>query len=111
MSGVQNRLALINQILKLDDNFSSSMERLSGHEWDFEGQPVMLNENVLKDVLVRFVAGDLNSATIYKWADFLELRDDVDCPENVAEIVHELPNPDTEGHLTPDRAKILLAKL
>lgn len=104
----------MNEILKLDSIFFSSMEELSDYEWDFEGEPAVLNQNILKDVLVRFVAGNLDREMVYKWADFLELRDDVAYPDHAEELIggimHELANPQLEGELTKDRAAILLAK-
>lgn len=111
----EKRIALLKHVLKAESGFQSAIKELSGYNWDYEGSPAILDKMIIKDILARYAAGELSQAAIYDWADFIELRDDIDYPENeedlIAEILHELANPETECELTLDRAGFFLNHL
>lgn len=108
----EKRIALLKKILKAEDGFQTYIKELSNYRWDYDGAPILLDKETVKDILTRYVAGKLGQEAVYEWADFIELRDDIDYPENeedlLAEILHELANPATEGELTLDGARLLL---
>jgi hypothetical protein len=111
----EKRIALLKQVLKAESGFQFSIKELSHYNWDYDGSPALLDKATIKDILSRYAAGKLSQEAVYEWADFIELRDDIDYLENeedmVADILHELANPDTEGELTMDRARFFLNQL
>lgn len=115
MKANEKRVTLVKKIVKADSDFQSLMEELSNYDWDFDGEPVFLDKEDIKNLLTRFIAGSVSMDSVHEWADFLELRDDVDYPEDqevlLSEVMHDLANPVTEGELTVDRVKQLLVTL
>lgn len=109
------RLSLLRKFLSHEENLDSLQTQLSKFPWDFKGEPLVLNRKAVSETLHRYINGILEDQDVYAWADFLELRDDVQCAQEdeflLSEIMHELANPDTEGKLTPKRATFLLEKL
>ena len=93
----------------------SLMRDISVFDWDYEGDPVILDKDILKEVLLKFINGNLSLNDLYKWADFLELREDVDYPEGetdiVSETMNDLANPSLQGEITKARAQAILSKL
>jgi hypothetical protein len=111
----EKRIVLLKTVLKAQDGFQTSIKELSHYSWDYDGAPALLDKPAVKDILTRYVAGELGQEAVHEWADFIELRDDIDYPENeedlLAKILHELANPQIEGELTLDRARFLLNQL
>lgn len=115
MTKTSQRITLINKIVKAESGFHEAMKELSRYGWDFNGTPSLLDDRTVKEVLSRYLNGELLERDIYAWADFLELRDDVDYTgskiDALSEVMHKLANPDIEGKLTVERAKSFMAKL
>jgi hypothetical protein len=111
----EERRVLLKKALYLDDDFSMIVKKLSEYEWDYEGIPVILDRETLKNILSRYLSGELSQTAVYEWADFIELRDDIDYPEEnenlLSEIIHDLANPRIEGELTMDRTRFLIVQL
>lgn len=111
----EQRIILVNKIVKAENGFHEAMKELSRYGWDFNGTPSLLDEHAVKEVLSRYLNGKLLERDVYTWADFLELRDDVDYTGSkidvISEVMHKLANPDIEGKLTVERAKSFMAKL
>lgn len=109
----EKRIALLNHVLKAEIGFQDSIKELSLYDWDYVGSPAILDKGIIKDILTRYIAGQLDTAAIYEWADFIELREDIDYPEQedaiISEILHILANPALEGELTRERAEFLLS--
>ena len=61
-------------------------------------------------VLNRFVEGALTSQDVEAWADALEMREDVGCDSNVAELLFQLSNPDINGALTAEVVEGLIKR-
>lgn len=112
MKNHEKRIELLNQILKAETGFQAAIKELSHYDWDYDGSPSILDKEIIKNVLTRYATGQLDLAAIYEWADFIELREDIDYPadqeDEISEILHALANPDTEGPLTLDRAEFFL---
>lgn len=115
MTDQERRIALLNKILQAENNFLSSIKDLAQYPWDFDGVPAVLDKSILKQILSRYIAGQMSQTLVYEWAEFLELREDVEYPENehhaIESILHEFANPDLEGELTLARAQFLLKTL
>ncbi len=111
----QNRMVLLKTMLRAEGNFHTLVQELQQYDWDFDGTPAVLDKRALKNVLSRYLMGQLTYDDVHFWADFFELREDVDTPAEeesvVSEILHELANPDLLGVLTPRRAEMLVSLL
>ena len=110
------RTALLEKIVRADADFRAAIEALGAYEWDFDARPVPLDRRALAILLARYRDGTLSAQDVRDWADFLELRDDIDCtPQEDADvlqdILHTLATPETEGPLTPARALSLIGIL
>jgi hypothetical protein len=115
MKNHEKRIELLNQALKMDGDFQSAIKELSHYDWDYDGAPAILDQAIIKNILTRYVTGQLSTATVYEWADFIELREDVDYSQDgediIANILHMLANPDIEGELTVQRAESFIQQL
>ena len=102
---------LLYSVISLQLAPAGAEDALSGGR-DLELAVAVVTQRDLSVVLERFVGESMSATEVAEWADFLELRDDVDYDlELVKEVVHELANPVLEGALTQERARILLAAL
>lgn len=83
-------------------------------DWDLTPgqQPVRLTESDVIATLHRFHKGRASAEEVANWADFFEVRDDVElASELVTSVVFELANPALEGALTEERAQQLMVTL
>ena len=83
-------------------------------EWDLTPgqQPERLTESDVIATLHRFHTGRASAQEVLDWADFREVRDDVElASELVKTVVFELANPELEGALTERRARELMLTL
>ena len=111
----EQRTFLIKQLLKAKDDFPLLVQRLDQYEWDFDGTPVLLEKKHLKNILSRYLKEEVSDDFLYEWAEFIELRDDIDYleedEETLLEIIHNMASPQTEGNLTHARVKGWVEKL
>lgn len=110
-----NRVLFLNAVINMQPDYGIAMKALEEYGWDFNGNPLMIQSSVFKEILSGFVEEKIAATDIHIWAEFLELREDVDFFENdepiLSQILYELANPDLEGELTKDRAKSLISQL
>ena len=59
------------------DSLANCQSRLSRFSWDYKGEPVLLTRKDVEVVLMSYLEGRLSSDDLEKWADHLELREDV----------------------------------
>lgn len=115
MQTEDKRKQLLEDIVLYRGNIEQSIKELQSYSWDYEGETVLIEKGVLKNILQRFVNGDLTVSDIYTWADFLELREDIDYQKHedslLSNIIYRLANPDLEGKLTVDWAQQAISKL
>lgn len=107
----QDRIELLNKIIKYQDVSDSIFQYISLYPWDYTGQPTLISANDISYVLNLYIEQKTTSVDIEKWANFLECRDDVDADKIISEIIFELANPDVQGALTVSRAKSILLSL
>ena len=82
----KKRTSLIERLLKANDDFPLLAKELSRYEWDFGGIPVLLEKEHVEDILERYVEGKIDADFLHEWAEFIELRDDIDYPEEDIEV-------------------------
>ncbi|AEP09831.1 hypothetical protein [Micavibrio aeruginosavorus] len=114
MNNDEQRMSYLHNVLMLDPSFLESVRRLNDMEWDFSGDPVFLERALIRNILDRYLKGILVADDVYQWADFVELREDIQFhaeDDIIPSIVHALANPALEGALTPDSAKTFLLQL
>ena len=83
-------------------------------DWDLTPgqQPERLTESDVIATLHRFHRGRASAEDVANWAEFLEVRDDVEfASELVSSVVFELANPELEEPLTERHAQELMLAL
>lgn len=102
------RLEVISKLVHFSWPLSDIKPRLNSLGWDFCGQPVELNSSHLREVLCRYLTGELSGEDVAGWASMIEMRDDVEITDDVQKFMHELANPYLEGNLDMVRANAIL---
>jgi len=109
---MNERISLLKTVIEMRDGFREAMKNLALYPWDYVGEPAIITSANIKDVLSRYLNEDLKLQDIYDWAETLEIREDVDYPEEdkavLLEIMHELANPILQGELNADKARALI---
>ena len=101
---------LLYEVISLQTRPSDAEGALAGG-WDLEISVVVLTARDLCAVLTQFVELAISAGEVADWADFLEVRDDVDFDDGLLkEAIHELANPVLHGSLTTPRAHTLLKR-
>ncbi len=115
MNTKNNRVQLLNIIIHADNHLESAMTEISSHNWDFDGKPIFLEKSHLQNILSRFLSGEITADFVHKWADFIELREDIDYPQEdqnlISDIISVLANPEINGQLTSEGAHDLVTQL
>jgi len=109
---MEARTSLLGELIQNPLDIDVLSERLSVFPWDYEYPLVLLERLDLSYVLHEFCKGTLPVAMVEKWADTIEIRDDIECADKVVvDVVHILANPLLEGELTSFFAEDLLIRL
>ncbi|MCI5060220.1 MAG: hypothetical protein MRY79_04020 [Alphaproteobacteria bacterium] len=108
----EKRKKMLGNFINFEGDLQQISKQILEHGWDYEGDPVIITKENVRNVLQNYIEGKITSEDVQKWADFLEVREDVDYFEHdedvLSQIIHELANPDIEGVLSLDRAKNVL---
>lgn len=111
MEGTSELLALVTELVTLSRPLEDILRDLARHPGDPDAELVTIARDNVVSVLERYLASEIDAATIEDWADAIELRDDVGLPEDdqlLADLLFELANPPTQP-LTPARAERMIA--
>ncbi len=112
---MKNRKELLQNVLEYNSHFKLSAETLKSLNWDYNDEPAFLEKKHLKNILSHYLRGHLTTHNVQEWAEFLEVREDVDYrlqdEKLLSEFIHVLANPELEGNLTPEQAKSMISKL
>lgn len=105
---LQARKAALEDLIQLRGSVDDARKRLRPFGWDSAPDLVTLSAATVIDVLDRYLSGDLTAEQIEKWADAIEVRDDIAFPPLfdtvMKELFFELANPEIEGPLSPETA-------
>ena len=72
-------------------------------------EQIILNVSHIRSVLKRYLSGDVTAEQVLDWADFIEMRDDIDYSDPaVNQAIYVLATPELEGELTPASAEAIL---
>ena len=69
-------------------------EELQKLDWDYRGAPFLLEEAHIVSALDGFIAGAVPKDDLVRWAEILELREDIEFPEHIKKVIFEIANPD-----------------
>jgi len=108
------RLVWVRELLEASRPLPDLARDLASVPWDFEGAGLKLEAVHVRNILRRYLEGDLSAEQVETWANLVEGRDDVVCegaPSGVVEALHELANPLLSRPLTSLSARALLLQL
>lgn len=114
MESASEQLGLIIELVTLSRPLDEVLRELSQHHRDLDSELVRLDRSHIETVLRRYLAGEIDEATVETWANAVDLRDDIGAPdgdEALKNALFELANPGAAAPLTPARAEQLLATL
>lgn len=99
-------------LINFSEPVSVMAKNLGAIDWDFDATPIELNSTHLKNVLQRYIGGDLTSGEVEDWANLIEGREDIDFESNysqfLSDAIYELANPELTEPLSEQRAKEII---
>jgi hypothetical protein len=105
------RRALIETVLDFTAEHERAVDELSRFPWDSDAA-VGLTPKMLQAALVATVDGTRSIVRLEQWANYIELRDDIEMTDaRVRAIIHALANPDLEGPTTEPLLREWIAAL
>lgn len=111
---MERRLDLVRRVVEWNDRPFEAMREIIQYEWDYEGIPFTLHRSHVENILRRFLSGELSSKDVEEWADFIEMRSDIDYEERyrdwLSDAIFILATPAINGELTPQLASELFSK-
>ena len=88
---------------------------LSAFKSDIKDIPLTMNGDHFRNVVVRYMKGELSAQNVEDWATLIEGREDITIrssnAEALREILHELANPELTEKLSHQRAKEMVSLL
>jgi len=106
---VQARKAALEDLIHLRASVDDALKRLRVFDWDAAPNLVTLSPATVIEVLDRYLSGDVTAEEIEKWADGIEVREDIAFPlvfdTVLKELFFELANPEINRPLSPETAQ------
>lgn len=88
---------------------------LSQLSWDYEGDPLVVNASQIKEILLRYLNGDISARELEQWANLIECREDLEFEERhhdaIENTIYCLANPSLQGAISSDACQVLLKTL
>lgn len=98
------RISFLNRLVKADGDITEIEKGLASFEWDYDGEPVLLDKSSIRGVLSRFIEGTMTAKLLEAGQRFWNC---VKIPiiqsrkkEVASEVMHALANPELEDVLT-----------
>lgn len=98
------RLELIKKWIEYSPPEKKLMEQLEEFGWDYEGKPFEIRTTHFQSILERYLRDELNEDEVYQWANFIEMREDIDY-DKFKDIIFFLATPEINGVLSRELAK------
>jgi hypothetical protein len=113
MTGAQDdvraRKVALEDLINLRGSVDDAVKRLRVFDWDAAPNLVTLSPTTVVEVLDRYQSGDVTADEIAKWAQGIEVRDDIAFPPLfdtiLKELLFELANPEINRALSPESAR------
>lgn len=106
-----NRKKLLLRLIGLSGDISELEEQLSKFSWDLDEELVVLTKEEMIMTLNKYISGEISLSTLEKWAEALEVRDDVGYEKEVHEMVFVLANSYSTGVVSVPRAIEIIKSL
>ena len=108
---VAERRAALQSLLALDQPIAELQSVIGEMGWYNEELVTLANGHVT-GALKRFLADEIDAQTVAVWAELIEMRDDIDMPDQEAvDAIFVLANPLLNGTLDRKLATELMAEL
>ncbi len=106
---LQARRVALEDLIHLRGSVADTLKRLRVFDWDSARNLVTLSPATVIEVLERYLSGDVTAEEIEKWADGIEVREDIAFPPLfdtvMKELFFELANPEIDRPLSPETAR------
>jgi hypothetical protein len=109
---LNTRRAALISLLAYDRPIEELRLALAEFEWDCSEPLVSLTRDHILIILGKFLAEELTAEAVEAWADFVEVRDDIEYPDDqVLDAIFVLANPAINGVLDNQLANQLVSKI
>ena len=110
-----NRIKVLKELVTFGKPVTVLSNSLSKFEWDYDGDPLVVEASQIQVVLEGFIDGNYSSEDLEGWANLIEGREDLEYEEqhhrSIETIIHSLANPVLEGEITEQSCRELLSIL
>ncbi len=107
--------AALQNLLELNGNVNSLVKALRAYPWDADAVLITLTRGHIRAALQIYLNHKLDAQQLEGWANAVECREDIDFEaghENMLrEVIFQLANPLLTIPITPQNARLLVAKL
>ena len=98
------RINLIKKWIDYSPPDRKIIDEIKKFGWDFDGKPFILKAEHIIKILKRYHRNDLTRDEVTEWADFIEMREDIDYLI-YDDIIFHLAAPEINNELTKNSAK------
>jgi hypothetical protein len=109
------RTEYLESLLRPDGPLRDIRRALTSFGWDSEEELVTLTRQHIRDLILRFMVGELRAEDVEEWADAIEGRDDIGLEAGhedfLLQTIFSLANPAISEQLTYESAEHLLSQL
>ncbi len=100
--GRMDREGLLRQLVRRTRPIDVVLANLRDVGWDSEREYAVIGPDDVLEVLDAFDAGAMSAEAVERWAEALEMREDLEMTEPVREALFRLANPVLGYTLSPD---------
>src|ERR1700758_5303847 len=108
-----DRASVLNSLIQPDRPIDQIRAELRTFPWGHPNELITLTAEHIRSVLTRLTSGTLSADTVCKWADAIEMREDIGYEERyheeIVEAISALAYPLLNGALDPDEIARLFA--
>ncbi|OGQ22674.1 MAG: hypothetical protein A3I05_03885 [Deltaproteobacteria bacterium RIFCSPLOWO2_02_FULL_44_10] len=109
---VMNREQALEGLIGFTKPITDIRKDLLAFPWDSEKELVVLRASHLRQILRRFLDGNLKAEDVEEWADAIEARDDIGFEiDLLKDFIFEFANAALNGLLDRNRASEILEKI
>ncbi len=109
------RLGFVMDLVLIRKPIHECLKNLNKFEWDYKKSPFVLNIFTIKNILLKYISGEISGNDLYLWAESIEMREDIDYDdkdrEDISMIMSTLSNPEINGRITTDLVNGLLSEI
>ena len=88
----EERFNLISKLFNLNKNLDIIEKGLNKFDWDYTWKTLVLTSDNIIILLTYYLNNKLDYDYLIKWANIIELRDEIDYEEGYEEVISEIIN-------------------